>query len=475
MPAVEARTPSLPADPPSDDAPEAQGRPPIGRAVMQHTLLAALGVLALALALGMLNARQASSDEAAAALATARLSRYLGNLPQMSDAQAVKVLGNNADLRHLRLRVTDGSGNVRIGAELPVSATEHSVAWTVARPEGPPWTVTLVAAPEADWVDEALATLRSLAGLGLALGAVLGALAWSLGRALAPAGGLVAAMRTLQHGDAAALRLLPRMPVAEFETLRGGLLKLAGTLRDQDRSHRQGTRRLLAQQEADRSRLERRLADSFDEPLGALRLDAVWLRRQLAANRQFEPVVSGMLSRLSQLSHALDRVLAHLNPLGERPDTAVDAEHPDRLLDLMLALIDDGPAGSGDNGSSGYRSDSSDSSDSARRSLVFESDAARLPRPLVLAVYRMSQEALLNVARHASAREATLRVVIDSRSRQLRWSVTDDGRGLSAVPPHSTGLAAMQAQALAFGGELTTGSGPGHRGLVLRTTLTLDP
>ena len=458
MPAAEARMSSLPGETPPD--PLAASAPPtLARVLTHHALLAALGALSLALLLSLLQAQQQTGDDVSRALATARLSRYLGNLPQMSDAQALVVLRHNADLGHLRLRVTDGDGHVHIGAELPISATEPSVAWTVARPNGLPWTVSLVAAPEAGWVAQTLAALRSLAWLALPLAVVLAAMAWSLARTLAPAGGLLAALRLLQRGEPETAERLPRLQVAELEDFRAGLQQLATSIGRREQWHRTTLQQLLALQEAERGRLARSLDDEFAQPLGSLRLDAAWLRRQLAANRQFEPVVSGMLARLAGLSHGLSRMLVGLNPLAVPPGAADPAatDHPDVLRELLLSMTEDGPAATG----------------ATLCTLDFQADVASLPRALLLVVVRMSREALLNVARHAGARHASLRVAVDGRSRQLHWSVTDDGRGISDAASSGTGLEGLRAHARAFGGELSVDSGPGGRGLTVSASLKL--
>lgn len=52
-------------------------------------------------------------------------------------------------------------------------------------------------------------------------------------------------------------------------------------------------------------------------------------------------------------------------------------------------------------------------------------------------LYRIVQEALLNIARHAGAREATVRIV--ERQRSIRLEVTDDGKGFRTDKPAPAG------------------------------------
>ncbi|MFE6976863.1 sensor histidine kinase [Streptomyces sp. NPDC057682] len=75
-------------------------------------------------------------------------------------------------------------------------------------------------------------------------------------------------------------------------------------------------------------------------------------------------------------------------------------------------------------------------------------------------VYRIVQEALTNVVRHAGAR--TARVVLDHGSEALTVTVTDDGRGPGGGAGH--GLTGIRERAAAHGGTARTGPGPDGRG-----------
>ncbi len=86
------------------------------------------------------------------------------------------------------------------------------------------------------------------------------------------------------------------------------------------------------------------------------------------------------------------------------------------------------------------------------------------------ALYRIAQEALQNVAKHARAAQVTLRVVNDGTTVVLE--VIDDGQGF--VPntgfPGRLGLRSMHERAEAAGGRLEIVSGPGN-GTVVRAVL----
>ncbi|MFE3900412.1 sensor histidine kinase [Streptomyces sp. NPDC059153] len=92
-------------------------------------------------------------------------------------------------------------------------------------------------------------------------------------------------------------------------------------------------------------------------------------------------------------------------------------------------------------------------------------------RPLGLAVeatvYRIVQEALTNVVKHAAA--DTVSVHLDHGTRTLIITVTDDGCGSAGGA--GMGLIGIGERAAAHGGTADTGPGPGGRGFRVRVTI----
>ncbi|WP_228983732.1 sensor histidine kinase [Streptomyces sp. DH12] len=86
-----------------------------------------------------------------------------------------------------------------------------------------------------------------------------------------------------------------------------------------------------------------------------------------------------------------------------------------------------------------------------------------LPPALDLAAYRIVQESLTNVTRHARARTAV--VTLSWAADELRLCVEDDGEGAPDGPaPGGSGVQGMAERARAFGGDLTAGgTGRGFR------------
>ncbi|WP_241847477.1 sensor histidine kinase [Streptomyces sp. CB02009] len=80
-----------------------------------------------------------------------------------------------------------------------------------------------------------------------------------------------------------------------------------------------------------------------------------------------------------------------------------------------------------------------------------------LPPPVDLAAYRIVQESLTNVTRHAGAR--TVRITLDWGTDAVRLRIADDGEGAPEGRPLGSGIRGMAERARAFGGELTARNG----------------
>jgi signal transduction histidine kinase len=103
-----------------------------------------------------------------------------------------------------------------------------------------------------------------------------------------------------------------------------------------------------------------------------------------------------------------------------------------------------------------------------------QSPLPSLPPGVDLAAYRIVQEALTNVTRHADARRATVRISNDDGV--LTVAVTDDGRGELAragTAGSGSGIVGMRERAVALGGDLDAGPAPGG-GFAVKARLPTD-
>jgi PAS domain S-box-containing protein len=100
--------------------------------------------------------------------------------------------------------------------------------------------------------------------------------------------------------------------------------------------------------------------------------------------------------------------------------------------------------------------------------------AERLTLDVEEALYRIAQEALHNVVKHANATSA--RIVLRRAGNEVRLSVEDDGVGFDPeeVPRGHLGLVGMRQRAERMGAEITMGRKPGS-GSRVAVSLLLDP
>ena len=87
-----------------------------------------------------------------------------------------------------------------------------------------------------------------------------------------------------------------------------------------------------------------------------------------------------------------------------------------------------------------------------------EGVAERLPPSVDVSAFRIAQEALTNVLRHAGPARA--RVLVRYRDHAVEVSIEDDGRGTADGEGSGHGLVGIRERVAAFGGEMEAGPGP---------------
>jgi signal transduction histidine kinase len=210
----------------------------------------------------------------------------------------------------------------------------------------------------------------------------------------------------------------------------------------------QSLRRSIEAAEDERSRWARELHDDTLQDLAALSI-------QLSAARtmaDIEQIRAGLDDAISQVGAAADNLrglITELRPpsldqLGVQPALEALADRNRALhgLDIDLRVDLSGPPGR---------------------------SPTRLAPDIESAVYRMVQEGLTNIVRHATANAAWVSVAEADRS--ITVSIRDDGQGFSPwVKTSGFGLLGMQERVSLLGGSIDIQSAPGA-GTTLRATL----
>lgn len=208
---------------------------------------------------------------------------------------------------------------------------------------------------------------------------------------------------------------------------------------------REATRRVLAAHESERLRIAQELHDEVGQTLTAVLLQLSRLEERLPADMS------------ADLSEAQDAARASLEDVRR---IATDLR-PETLRDLGLASAL-AALGDGFGRRAGLRVDRQ-----------IHTPMPRLSSEVELVVYRVAQEALTNVARHAASDRVKLTLASDAD--RLTLTVRDHGRGLpNGVASDGSGIRGMQERAGLIGADLrieTPIDGPGTE---LRLELPLN-
>jgi len=207
------------------------------------------------------------------------------------------------------------------------------------------------------------------------------------------------------------------------------------------------SQQLVAVQEAERRRIARELHDEIGQSLTGLKLVLEMISR-LPVDR--------MLDRLREAQVAVTDLMAYVRELS---------------LDLRPAMLDD----LGLLPALLWHFDRYMAQTSVHVVFKHTNIRSRFPAEVEIAAYRIVQEALTNVARHAGVDEVIVQIWADSTLLSIQ--IVDHGRGCdpqAALSAHtSSGLAGMRERAMLLGGQLTILSGPGT-GTCLTTILPMQ-
>jgi two-component system sensor histidine kinase UhpB len=436
----------------------------------------------------VVRARSDTLRETQGSLDIALVNQVLAGLRESPLAEGLQQLRALPGLRHLRLELRDERGAVAariadedssawlmqrwqsLSAALGLSQPTRQVSYAVPLRDGRVWTAVLTASPDSE-ILEAAANLAGLFLLMLACcGAMLAAMLWIMRRSLQPLRTLVEAIAGVERHDVAAVKALPRMPIRELESIAQALRHLAEAQERSEHGRRVLAHRLMSLQEDERQRLARDLHDEFGQRLTALRVDARWLQRAGAMQAQARQVVEGMVEQVTLIQDDVRRLLARLRPLGV---TLSGVELGPQTLGRLRSMLAELAAGwSAAGAERGPRVD-------LQMDLSF--DEQPLGQDLALGLYRITQEALTNVMRHAGASHCRVTLAAHSTPESgctIEWCVADDGRGLAdleAALRCGTGLAGLKDRIWTLGGALSAAPGIGGAGLALQAQFRADP
>ena len=195
--------------------------------------------------------------------------------------------------------------------------------------------------------------------------------------------------------------------------------------------------RLQTVREEERTRIARELHDELGQQLTGLKIDLSWVRGRLPRTQaEAADRLQSVITRVDGTVDSVRRIATELRP---------------GVLDL-LGLV---PAIEWQAQEFGRRT-------GIATDLDLHSDDSPVDDDRATTVFRILQEALTNVARHAQA--TRVRIGVTQTREELLLEVTDNGRGISQTEladRSSLGLVGVRERAIACGGVLEIEGSPG--------------
>ena len=196
--------------------------------------------------------------------------------------------------------------------------------------------------------------------------------------------------------------------------------------------------------EKEKSELARNLHDELGGLLTAAKMDLSWLQSRVPD--------AALQDRLAQLGEVLDEAMDLKRRVVEdlRPSLLDHFGLPTALR----AYVDSACAKAG-----------------LRVELALPEDGATMPKQTAIALFRIVQEGVTNIIRHARAGSVTLLFILEPDA--CRIALSDDGRGFDAADPKfrwSHGITGMRQRVRALGGQFDLESAPGA-GTTLRVSI----
>ena len=214
------------------------------------------------------------------------------------------------------------------------------------------------------------------------------------------------------------------------------------------------SRRLMQVEENERRRLARELHDRIGQNVAALSLNLNMVRSELPEDcrQKLKTRLEDCDTLLFSTAKLVRDVMADLRPPG------LDE------LGLVAALNEHARQFAGRGGIS--------------VTVNGTEVSPRLPPATEITLFRIAQEAMINVAKHAQATEVAL--TLESRPAAVVLTIADNGRGFDAAarlvqPTSSLGMVSMRERAESIGARLSVESAPGHGTRVIVEAPRADP
>ena len=270
-----------------------------------------------------------------------------------------------------------------------------------------------------------------------------------LGRDLAPIEAILSGLERIEKGD---YRLrLPKFTSVEFTRISERFNHLAGVLLQNREENRRLTRRSLEIQEEERRRLAQELHDELGQSLSAIKAIATSMEQTSAAADQSAAESAGIIKNIADDMYGVARgMISQLRP------AALDELG---LAPALQQLADDWNSAHAD----------------TFCHLDIKGDCSMAADVVKINIYRIIQESLTNVARHAGAKNVYISLAYAQDGDKLALEISDDGAGFDPDRTRAgMGLSGIRERVDSMGGEFHLATGV-NKGVNLTIILPVEP
>ena len=220
-------------------------------------------------------------------------------------------------------------------------------------------------------------------------------------------------------------------------------------LEQQEIMRRDLLRHIVRAQEEERTRIARELHDEMAQTLAAFTLDLGTLKQVTGARSKASPILARLQELGKQMSQSMHQMVhdlrpAHLDDLGLLPALQYLADKDGPRLGLQIEFKTDG-------------------------------EPRRIESLAETVLFRVAQESITNIARHAKSKRAF--ICLSYLSHEVKLEVSDEGVGFDLeekfIAPRGWGLAGMKERAESVGGRFEVRSEAG-KGTTIRVNIPVQ-
>ncbi|MGZ8175969.1 histidine kinase [Methylobacter sp.] len=244
---------------------------------------------------------------------------------------------------------------------------------------------------------------------------------------------------------------LPNFSIQEYDSIAKAINHMTGELDAGQQENRALTQHTLEIQEDERQRLSQELHDELGQSLTAIKVMAVTAGRSQTGAADIKQTTDSIVTICDHLMTVVRSMMHQLHPLV-LTELGLKATMEDLLNHWSIRNPE------------------------LKLTITCPDEVDFLEQKITIQIFRVVQECLTNIVRHAQAKQAAINLEIEHQGKTgaaLRLQVTDDGQGC-AIDKIKTGfgLLGMRERINSLGGEFTIQTQP-HQGMSIIATIPL--